>query len=567
MKSKQNKYSQLYAKIDRKQLSEQALATLDKLRLATGNFRTKNQESLDLFQEFYDKLSEKKPTAIKGSPENKAMIKEMLKERGRKLAEGRKAKQKEKTESKSQGNDIDANRPAKPFGWRMRGKHNYKKPTRADITEGRAYYEGRVNRADVKRKKYPMLERGGYMAEGGEIKAHNGEKYKEEFSGSNRWLQVDDKYKMTSEEHENEASKYNRSGNYELRDMHRKIAKSLSQEPIILKYGGYMAKGGDVQECEYVVKFQNQDSGDIEEISVMAESEKDAIQNAYDESGLSDDYKFLSVKKYIKGGYMSKGGETDEEGVDLFEDYDDQPQEVQDILEKYDFEDADYQTLKKLKKELNAVGYTFEYDMDGSPYDLRKIGQKGKSEFYAKGGTIGGMSTYVSARDIEEIKLTINGDMKTLKGSDLMDGVYVKKASLKAKFDAYEIYNKLSNMAYNVWDKLKIESGSEIYNSDAIQKKLQVEYEKAGIDSLFKSLNKTQRKKVAEILTDENQHSLRNYLALRGYQGEMEYNTYKDGYDNMPKGRKYYISPYTITRVVTMAEGGEVFYTEKHKND
>lgn len=546
--------------------------------------------------------------------------------------------------------------------------------------------------------------------------------------------------------------------------------------------GGYMAKGGDVHECEYVVKFQNQDSGDIEEISVMAESEKDAIQNAYDESGLSDDYKFLSVKKYNKGGYMAKGGnvyssdnayqifilkngervdskivrarnksearmifedrfgddmeieiteappkmvdggymakggriqeegdyllgyepyfdknvwiahidrenkivsptsgyypkhpmskkainwaknngydyiadgkkyedggymakggkivdqyegrtaediwnnlsksqrshflydhaeeieeyrgeeygeltskeivkaynsdwndldkniknrfanhtregqyehggETDEEGVDLFEDYDDQPQEVQDILEKYDFEDADYQTLKKLKIELNAIGYTFDYDMDGSPYDLRKIGQKGKSEFYAKGGTIGGMSTYVSARDIQEIKLTINGNAKTLKGSDLIDGVYVKKALLKPKFDAYEVYNKLSDIAYGVWDKLKIESGSQIYNSDAIQKKLQVQYEKEGIDSLFKSLNKIQRKKVAKILTDENQHSLRNYLALRGYEGEMEYNNYKDGYDDMPKGRKYYLSPYVIKRVVTMEDGAHI---------
>ena len=26
--------------------------------------------------------------------------------------------------------------------------------------------------------------------------------------------------------------------------------------------------------------------------------------------------------------------------------------------------------------------------MNGSPYDLRKIGQKGKSEFYAKGGKV-----------------------------------------------------------------------------------------------------------------------------------------------------------------------------------
>ena len=27
------------------------------------------------------------------------------------------------------------------------------------------------------------------------------------------------------------------------------------------------------------------------------------------------------------------------------------------------------------------VGYTFDYDLDGQAYDLRKIGQKGKSQF------------------------------------------------------------------------------------------------------------------------------------------------------------------------------------------
>ena len=153
----------------------------------------------------------------------------------------------------------------------------------------------------------------------------------------------------------------------------------------------------------------------------------------------------------------------------------------------------------------------------------------------AKGGTIGGMSTYVSARDIEEIKLTINGDMKTLKGSDLMDGVYVKKASLKAKFDAYEVQGKLANISYDVWDKLKIDSGSQIYASAKLQENLSNEYEKAGIDSVFKKYSKTQRKAIAEALTDENQHSLRQYLALRGYLGDEEYNDYKRLYGEYPK--------------------------------
>jgi hypothetical protein len=86
-------------------------------------------------------------------------------------------------------------------------------------------------------------------------------------------------------------------------------------------------------------------------------------------------------------GFFEEGGET-EEGVDLFEDYDDIPDNVQEILQKYDFEDADYRTLEKAKKDVETVGYTFEYSLDGTAYDLRKIGEKGKSEEYAKGGEI-----------------------------------------------------------------------------------------------------------------------------------------------------------------------------------
>jgi hypothetical protein len=83
---------------------------------------------------------------------------------------------------------------------------------------------------------------------------------------------------------------------------------------------------------------------------------------------------------------MANGGEV--EGVDLFEDYDDQPEEVQAILANYEMEDNDYETLQNLKAELESIGYTMEFGLDAEPYDLRKIGEKGKSEFYAKGGKL-----------------------------------------------------------------------------------------------------------------------------------------------------------------------------------
>jgi hypothetical protein len=45
----------------------------------------------------------------------------------------------------------DSKRSAKKVGWRMKGKST-KTPTEADIRAGRAYYEDRPNRSDVKTK-------------------------------------------------------------------------------------------------------------------------------------------------------------------------------------------------------------------------------------------------------------------------------------------------------------------------------------------------------------------------------------------------------------------------------
>ena len=94
--------------------------------------------------------------------------------------------------------------------------------------------------------------------------------------------------------------------------------------------------------------------------------------------------------KKSRFSFFKKGGKT-EQGVDLFEDYENIPDNVQLILEKYEdvFMDGDYKGLAKAQKELNEIGYTFDSYLDGQAYDLRKIGQKGKNEDdYADGGKI-----------------------------------------------------------------------------------------------------------------------------------------------------------------------------------
>lgn len=166
-----------YRAIDQKQLSDQAKETLKKLRLATKNFIGNDEEANDAFRTFYNNLLEKKPLAVKTSKEYKEMIRAKRRENGSKnfkrtpkaTGTSTTTKKTKKEAPKGSGTDEDAHRPAKPFGWRLRGRKNYRKPTLSEIRSGKAYYEARVNRADVKRKKYPMLERGGYMAKGGEI--------------------------------------------------------------------------------------------------------------------------------------------------------------------------------------------------------------------------------------------------------------------------------------------------------------------------------------------------------------------------------------------------------------
>lgn len=116
-------------------------------------------------------------------------------------------------------------------------------------------------------------------------------------------------------------------------------------------------------------------------------------------------------------GIFDEGGETEDEGVDLFEDYDEIPKNVQKILEKYDFEEGDYRTLEKAKKDVEKVGYTFEYSLDGTAYDLRKIGQKGKSgDEYAKGGETQEYIVWVS-KDGEKRELF--GEYKSKRAADM----------------------------------------------------------------------------------------------------------------------------------------------------
>jgi hypothetical protein len=176
------------------------------------------------------------------------------------------------------------------------------------------------------------------------------------------------------------------------------------------------AKGGDV-------KWQDARIGDS--ARVKSENKMGVIKKDY---GRKFHLKFVdgtektydaSELEFLKDNYADDG-DTDE-GVDLFEDYENIPSNVQKVLDKYEdaFMDGSYSGLKQALKAVEKIGYTFEYSYDGGAYDLRPIGTKGKSEDdedYAKGGEITPYIVWVS-KDGE--KREFYGEYKSMRAANM----------------------------------------------------------------------------------------------------------------------------------------------------
>jgi len=67
--------------------------------------------------------------------------------------------------------------------------------------------------------------------------------------------------------------------------------------------------------------------------------------------------------------------ETEEETKkDLFEFYEEQPEELKELLSHYEsFEELDYEELRAMRAECEKIGYTFDFYLDAQPYNLRKL--------------------------------------------------------------------------------------------------------------------------------------------------------------------------------------------------
>lgn len=57
--------------------------------------------------------------------------------------------------------------------------------------------------------------------------------------------------------------------------------------------------------------------------------------------------------------------------IDLFEQVELLPANAQAIIDKYSVLELDYISVAEFQKELQSVGYTFDYYLDAIPYNLR----------------------------------------------------------------------------------------------------------------------------------------------------------------------------------------------------
>ena len=76
---------------------------------------------------------------------------------------------------------------------------------------------------------------------------------------------------------------------------------------------------------------------------------------------------------YAINGTEQSDLNEDEEEIDLFEDFDNLPSDVQAVIMKFDASEQDYNTCQELVEALEEVGYTCEYGLTAVPYNLRKI--------------------------------------------------------------------------------------------------------------------------------------------------------------------------------------------------
>jgi hypothetical protein len=142
----------------------------------------------------------------------------------------------------------------------------------------------------------------------------------------------------------------------------------------------------------------------------------------------------IEIEKYQSQFGMLYGVEYADGGgvgthLDLFENYEMMPKNLKKIVDeysrKYESGNMDYRDTEKFLKEVEAIGYTFDYYLDNEPYGLRPVGVKlnelegyedmGEEE-YANGGGVEFVSekkgTLIKGNEIIKYFEKVNGNYR-----------------------------------------------------------------------------------------------------------------------------------------------------------
>lgn len=181
---KLKKYTEMMNDSDDEDVKAMYKKKIEKLKSQIGEVKEQIKEEKKELQEKKDELKEAvkevkeaeksvRKVAIKKVQKTEKDRKEITKakkERRRRLTSiltdlNRLVEETPSLRAKYEGEGVDlkrdAGRGSKPFGWRFKGKNNFKKPRPDQHGQPNVYYEGRANRADVKRKGNIKLEDGG----------------------------------------------------------------------------------------------------------------------------------------------------------------------------------------------------------------------------------------------------------------------------------------------------------------------------------------------------------------------------------------------------------------------
>jgi ribosomal protein L39E len=211
--------------------------------------------------------------------------------------------------------------------------------------------------------------------------------------------------------------------------------------------GGSVDKLLDVK--HKIVNWRNQKYSKVgNRISPNLTNKGMNLSKKVDSFGESMGKTYLGAKSIkADGGEFGGGGMTD-----LFEDYESQEPKLSKIVEKindaYDADEVNTAFLNRILNETEAIGYTFEIDMDGSAYGLRPINVplsdlRGFEEDNFEGAFAGGGQIQVGdlVRVVSENKSGVvmnkisNGKHYTIKFVDGNKNIYDKNEIEKVMSD------------------------------------------------------------------------------------------------------------------------------------